>query len=183
MTKESALEIELAKRESDSFLDTLREDEVRIIEPDYALKKMIGEEVDLEQLFNEENLARAQKIIDNHKDSFLEWVMKDLDKLEEAYQAASQLRPGDVNIKKIARAAFVIKSQAGTFGFALATQIAKSLDDYCTKYFKPTEQDLQVVRKHIDCLFTIFRSHISGDGGAMGKEITEMLAKLVDKYK
>lgn len=158
--------------------------EVRILPPDYALKKLIGEDVDIKQIFSPENIEKAQAVINEHKESFVEWVMKDIALLQESYDRLAANPPDvDAEVRKLARAAFIIKSQAGTFGFQLATQVAKSLDDFCTKHFHPSAGHMMVIRKHIDTLTTIFRKNITGDGGALGKELSGSLFKLADKFK
>jgi hypothetical protein len=159
-------------------------DEVRILEPDFSLKKMIGEDVDLKQLFSTDNINKAQGVIETHKDNFLEWVKNDLTTLEGHYNAAlADVAACEGEIKKLAKIAFVMKSQAGTFGYGLATAIAKSLDDFCNRDFKPTADHLTVIRKHIDTLQAIFSKNITGDGGNVGTELMGTLQKLVAKYQ
>jgi len=163
---------------------SLTDEEVRVLPPDYALKKIIGNDVDLKEIFSPENIEKAQSVINEHKESFIEWVMKDIEQLEESYaKAAANPADSKDEIRKLARAAFIIKSQAGTFGFQLATQVAKSLDDFCNKHFHPGADHMMVVRKHIDTLVVIFQKNITGDGGAVGKELSGNLFKLVDKFK
>ena len=164
----------------DDPLASLSDEEVRVIPPDYTLKKIVG----ATDILSPENVEKAQKVIDEHKDSFLEWVMKDIATLEASYQAAlADLPHSEPHIKKLARAAFIIKSQAGTFGFEFATHIAKSLDDFCTQHFKPSDQHMTVIRKHIDTLSLIFHKNITGEASPVGIELRDTLYKLVDKYK
>ena len=137
----------------------------------------------IKQVFSSENLAKAQEVINSHKDSFLEWVMKDVSTLEETYKnAVANQVDRSAEISKLARTAFIIKSQAGTFGFDLATRIAKSLDDFCNHHPAPTADHMVVIRKHIDTLSVIFQKHITGDGGKIGTELQQSLQKLVAKY-
>lgn len=160
------------------------ENDVTIHEPDFTLKKMIGEDVDIKKLFSAENVSKAQAVIETHKDSYLEWVKNDLKTLEECYKAATaNVAECAADVQKLAKTAFVIKSQAGTFGYSLATAVAKSLDDFCTRDFSPSPEHLTVIRKHMDALHVIFLKHITGDGGPLGSELSGNLYKLVAKYK
>lgn len=162
----------------------LSSEDVRILAPDYALKKIIGMDVDIHQILSPENIEKAQAVINEHKSSFLEWVMNDIAQLQESYQKATANKEASApEIQKLAKAAFVIKSQAGTFGFALATKVAKSLDDFCNNHFHPTTEHLLVIQKHIETLSMIFQKNIVGDGGEIGTQLTASLFKLVDKYK
>lgn len=160
------------------------QDDVKIIPPDYTLKKLVGDTVDLKQIFSAENISKAQGVIDTHKESFLEWIKNDMQTLEDQF-AQAQANPADSAdaIKKLAKAAFIIKSQAGTFGFSLATLVAKSLDDFCNQTFRPSQEHLTVIRKHIDALQVIFHKNIMGDGAQIGKELSGNLQKLVAKYQ
>lgn len=168
---------------NDPFAD-LSGGDTRVLPPDFTLKQKIGDDVDLKQVFSVENIEKAQQVINEHKDSFLEWVMKDIEALQESYaKARADIPHCEPEIRKLAKTAFVIKSQAGTFGFGLATQVAKSLDDFCNQHFHPTSEHMTVVGKHIETLIVIFNKNISGDGGALGKELSGSLFKLVEKYK
>jgi HPt (histidine-containing phosphotransfer) domain-containing protein len=164
--------------------DALNNEEVRVLPPDYSLKKIIGHDVDLKKIFSAENVEKAQQVINDHKDSFLEWVMKDIQTLEECYaRAQSNLAASDPEIRKLAKAAFIIKSQAGTFGFTLATLVAKSLDDFCNQHFRATPGHMTVIAKHIDTLKVIFQKNITGDGEDLGKELSQSLFQLIAKFK
>jgi HPt (histidine-containing phosphotransfer) domain-containing protein len=168
---------------TDPFAE-LSDDEVRILPADYALKKIIGNDVDIRQFFSAENIEKAQQVINDHKESFLEWVLKDIHVLEESYaNAMTHLATCEPEIRKLAKTAFVIKSQAGTFGFGLATQVAKSLDDFCNQHFHPVPEHMKVIEKHIETLKVIFQKNITGDGGALGKELNQGLVQLIEKYK
>jgi chemotaxis protein histidine kinase CheA len=170
----------MTEKQSDP-LANLSDGEVRILPPDYTLKHIVGDDT---SILSPENVEKAQQVINDHKENFLEWVMKDIDTLEQSYQAAkADMAASAPHIKKLARAAFVIKSQAGTFGFEFATHIAKSLDDFCNDHFKPDEAHMTVIRKHIDTLSLIFHKNITGEANALGKELRDTLYKLVEKYK
>lgn len=158
--------------------------DVLIIPPDRSLKKLIGEDVDIHQIFSKERVEKAQNVINEHKTQFAEWVRNDLKTLADCHRNAAA-RPADCHsdIQLLGRTAFVIKSQAGTFGFPLATQIAKSLTDFCRDHPLPNVEQLLVMRKHIDALMAVFQNQIMGDGGAIGAELTDGLLKLVDKFK
>jgi hypothetical protein len=171
------------KEASDPFA-ALSDEDVRIVPPDYTLKKIIGDDVDLKQVFSAENIEKAQSVINEHKDSFLEWVVKDIEAIEAAYAKAAA-DPGNCEpeIRKLARGAFVVKSQAGTFGFALGSHVAKSLDDFCNNDFRPVPDHFIVISKHIETLKLIFQKNITGDGGEVGKELSSTLYRLVEKFK
>ena len=146
-----------------------------ILPPDYTLKKMIGENVDIKQVFSEEAVAKAQQTIDKHQDSFKEWAINDVNELNENFKKK--------DITAIEKISARLKSQAGTFNYELGTLVAKSLNNFCNAHHQPSQDHLLVIRKHIDTLQVIFLQNITGNGGETGKELLDNLFKLVDKYK
>lgn len=158
--------------------------DVKIIAPDYSLKKLIGEDVDIKQIFSAENINKAQEAINSHKENFVDWVKEDLVVLESAFtQASANASQSHEPVKAITKIAASIKARAGTFGYTLGTMVAKSLEDFCNRDFKPAPEHLLVIRKHIEALQAIFDKRITGDGGAIGVELSGSLYKLVSKFK
>lgn len=157
---------------------------VRIVAPDFALKRKIGMDVDVKAILNQDNMDSAQKIIDSYQSDFLIWVEKDITALMQALRYTEQnLSKSVPYITKIKKAAFAIKSQAGTFGFELASAIARSLELYCEKDFNYEEDQVVVLRKHIEALRVIISQRITGDGGNMGAELMAAITHLKEKYK
>jgi hypothetical protein len=156
--------------------------DVQIIEPDYRLKEKIGN-VDVKQIFTDEVIKKAQGKIENSRDNFLGWVAEDIEKLEKLYNAAiADLESCKLHIVELEKIADKIKAQAGTFGFNLATSVAKSLCNFCNKHKVIKNTHLIVIRKHIDTLSVIFKNKIEGDGGVVGTALHDGLKKLVEKY-
>lgn len=149
--------------------------ETTILPPDYTLKKTIGENVDLRQVFSEENISKAQGAIDQHKDSFIQWALEDIAVLEGHF--------ANKTIKEMEEVSDKLKSQAGTFGYSLATLVAKSLNKFCIAHPNPSPEHLVVIRKHLDTLKVIFGKKITGDGGVVGNQLLEGLTQLVEKFK
>jgi len=157
-------------------------DEAQVLAPDYALKKKIGENVDIKVAFSDENVAVAQQVINNHKDSFRDWAAKDIAALEGHYNKATKPESHKAGIAAIAEIAERLKSQAGTFDFGLATLVAKSLANFCIHHLEADADHMIVIRKHIDTLSVILGQNITGDGGQVGGELLENLKKLTEKY-
>lgn len=170
--------------ETDPLSPPTEENSAKILPPDYALKKKIGENVDMTEVFSEKVVGSAQGAIDKHKDSFRDWAIKDIAALEEYYgRAVANMESCERDIVAIEGISERMKSQAGTFDFGLATQVAKSLAKFCMRHPKPDKERMVVVRKHIDTLSVIINKNIVGDGGAVGGELMDNLAKLTEKYK
>jgi hypothetical protein len=167
---------EQAKQAADTTED------VTILAPDYALKKAIGEKVDLKKLFSEDKIALAQKKIDEEQEKFLEWVLEDVQALEHSYRELSKdIAHAQPHLAQLRRAAFAIKGQAGIFSYDLASQVARSLYMFCDT-FKYREEQRIVLRKHIDALAIIFRDRIAGSGGEIGQELLREIERLSAKF-
>lgn len=159
------------------------EDSVRILPPSYALKEKIGMNVNLHEIFTPERIAAAQKAIDDTQAEFVGWATKYLVELEDAYRGmAADLGNASVQIEEIRKIAFSLKSQAGTFGYPLGSEVAKSLYKFLGEKRKYNTDNIVVVRKHIDALQVILQQNIQGEGGVMGNELMDNLKKLVAKF-
>lgn len=156
----------------------VQDEDVTIVDPDYTIKEKIGYEVSLQDIFSQENVQRAQRIINNARGDFLSWVVEDMRAIETAYDTLeSDLE--DTNTKEsMAAIALHIKAQAGTFGFDLASQVAESLTGLCTSHETMSGSRLRAARKHIDALYVIFQRNIQGNGGIIGRDLLESLGIL-----
>ena len=167
----------------DSTVVRIDDQDVTIIDPDFSLQERIGSKGAIRDIFSPENVRTAQQIIHDSKDEFLDWIVEDMRSLENAYSLlVSSEDPTSETIRTLYYAALVIKSQAGTFGYDLASHVADSLvqiTDECPD-MDPTR--LTVVRKHIDVLYVIFQRNMEGMGGQVGKDLLENLYLLSSKY-
>lgn len=160
-------------------------DSVRVLPPSFSIKEKIGMNVNLSEIFTPERIAAAQNIIDETQAEFVDWATKDLVDLEHAYRHIAKDTAGTPasRVEKVRKIAFSLKCQSGTFGYPLGSDVAKSLYRYTTEHGKFTNDNLIVLRKHIDALQVIFQQNIQGEGGAMGDELMDSLEKLVDKFE
>ena len=168
-------------------LTSLNDDEnaVRILPADFSIKKKIGINVDLKQIFTPERIEAAQKTIDDTKSDFIKWAQKDLEDLEDAYSQLQKNLNGaqEPEVEKIRKLAFSLKCQAGTFGFDLGSEVARSMNNYINTHPTYDATTVTVLRKHIDALQVIFEQNIQGMGDKMGSELMDNLTKLVAKYE
>jgi hypothetical protein len=160
------------------------DEDVRILPPDYSIKEKIGMDVNLSEIFTPDRIAQAQKAIDDTQAEFVEWAYKDLVELEHTYRSIAE-KPEDApasRVEKVRKIAFSLKCQAGTFGYPLGSEVAKSLYKYTTTHGSYTSGNVVVLRKHIDALQVILQQNIQGEGGKMGAELMTGLEKLVAKF-
>ncbi len=162
----------------------LNEEDITVIDPDFGIQEKLGKDISITELFSQENVKRAQHIINHSQGDFLEWVVKDIKMLEESYDTLAA-NPGhdSRDVRELYLIALKIKSQAGTFGFDLASSVAESLVAITEECPHVDNTRKLVVRKHIDVLYVIFQRNIQGMGGKIGKDLMDSLSQLTQKYK
>ncbi len=174
----------IVKEDKNSTVLRVRGEEITIVDPDFSIQKKIGEDNAIIDIFSPESIRKAQQIINDSKGDFLEWIVDDIKQLEASY-AWIDSNPGHSSddVKLLYAISMKVKSQAGTFGFDLASNVAESLmqiTDGCPQVDKAR---LTVIRKHIDVLYVIFQRNIQGMGGRIGRDLMDNLNLLTRKYK
>jgi DNA-binding response OmpR family regulator len=173
----------LAKNENVSVYQKENE-EITIIDADFSIKEKIGSHVTLDDIFNVENIARAQRIIHQSRGDYLDWVVNDLTRLDLAFKRLETFPRHDRDeVAAVRDVALHIKSQAGVFDYTLASQVADSLYDLCLprSHFSPSA--ILAGRKHVDALFVIFQRNIQGSGGTVGEDLRKSLSALCEVVK
>lgn len=151
--------------------------------PGKALKGKIGFDINMRQIFTKENVEGAQEFINDSADNYRDVALRDVVSLLHTLRNMQQTGNTAAYIGKLQRLAFSIKSHAGTFGYDLGTQVAKSLQDICDKPAGSPEQDALVIEKHIATLHHIFQKDVRGNGGPVGVELLGSLNSLIRKYR
>ena len=157
------------------------DDDATILPPDYSLKKAIGNQ-ELGKLLDEAVIEQAQGNVDKQQDNFLIWITEDLAKIDHAFKKLTPPSEDKDSLDKLREASLAIKSHAGTFGFGLASEVARSLYNFCGGYSFSKGHHL-VIGKHIIAVKLILEKGIKGNGDAMGKELLSDLAKLKTKLQ
>ncbi len=158
----------------------MADDELEIITPPTSLKNKVREggpgAVDLA------TLERAEKVIADMADSYLEWVQEDLNKLDECYKAMQGAEPPR---RKSAEGLFQvshdIKGQGGSFGYDLMTVIGNELCRLLERQESFGSAELQAIKVHIDAMKLVIQNKMTGDGGANGKALVAGIRQVGDK--
>ncbi len=163
----------------------VKNENITIVNPDFRLKDKIGgEEVTLADLFNPESIRKAQEHIHNSRSEYLQWIVDDITRMEDAFAQVngnpSHTAKEVLNFYKVS---LMIKSQAGIFGYDLASQVAESMVNLIEGMAHMDTHRLRVIRKHMDVLYVIFQRNIIGMGGRIGKDLMENLTILTRKYR
>ncbi len=159
----------------------MADDEMEIINPPNTLKNKVREggpgAVDLA------TLERAENVIAEMADSYLEWVQEDLKRIDAAYKAlaaASGARKEEAAL--VFQIAHDIKGQGGSFGYDLMTLIANELCRLIERQEDGFgEAEVQAIKVHIDAMKLVIQNRMKGDGGANGQALVDGIRQVGDK--
>jgi len=119
-----------------------------------------------------EALAKAEEVIANLADDYLDWVREDLERLETAYE---QLKNADGDaadaLENVFQIAHDMKGQGGSFGYDLMTAIGDQLCRLVEKMETAGPRELKMIRVHIDAMRVIITKELKGDGGNEGRQL------------
>lgn len=153
--------------------------EAQFVTPPNYLKMKVGAGgVDKEALKEAEIAVQVL----GHK-MYAKWADSDLDRMRAAFEELKQTSLDDVDsVKKMLRICWDMKGLGGTFGYPLVTTITHYLSNYLEHCLdKGTQVSSAVVSPHIDALYVVLSQKVSGDGGAIGRELVAGLEKVVLK--
>lgn len=137
---------------------------------------------------NARTLAKAEMVLESKKDDYLLWVRRDLDVLDatlaELGDAMASGAGGEGAIlEKIYQQSYKIRSQGGTFGFALMTSLGHHLCRLLDALDAKSAQEVEAIRVHIDAMKMVVSQKVSGDGGELGGKLLDSLSSVSDKMK
>ena len=148
--------------------------------PNYYIREQLGD-VSARDILNEMVIAEAQAQLVSAEDDFIEWARDDIAKLEVAFKTL-EADPGSVfAAADLYQSAYRIQSRAGIFGYDLGTEVATLMVNYLTSHPRVNDNDLLIIRKHIDVVTVIFNQGIKATGNKIGNDLMGSLRKLISK--
>ena len=132
---------------------------------------------------DEAALQRAEQVIEDLADTYLDTVRSDLENIQKAF---SSLKAGTGDKKKhladIFQIAFDIKGQGGSFDFNLMTIIGNQLCRFLDGLGgEANDSALEVIQLHIDALQVVIAQGLKGDGGTVGEQLLSGLEGVIAK--
>lgn len=115
---------------------------------------------------------------------YAKWADDDLGRMRAAFEELKQTNLDDpASVKHMLRICWDMKGLGGTFGYPLVTTITHYLSNYLEHCLndEAAKVSAAVVSPHIDALYVVLSQKISGDGGAIGRELVAGLQKVVLK--
>jgi hypothetical protein len=157
----------------------------RLVRPENKLKKKIGMDINMREILHPDVLQPAQQMIYDQKDQFVALILESIKQMEAAYLDLEQQTGTEVvalALKVVVQQSSSVRDRAGTFGYHLGSDIAKSLARYCDTSSAKNSHLALVIRKHLDGLQIVFRDNVTDSGGIIGMELNSSIRKLVEKY-
>jgi len=156
------------------------DDTVNVIKPPNTLSMKVTKggpgAVDLDAI------ERAESVIANMTDSYLDWVEEDLVRITKAQNTlkANQDDPAEY-IDRVFQIAHDMKGQGGSFGYDLITILGNDLCRFIEGKETASKVDLEVIDLYIGTMQIVISKRMSGDGGAEGNKVLTGLAAVVNK--
>lgn len=151
------------------------EQQVRVISPPNTLRAKVVEGGP--GAVSQEVLARAEKVMADMADSYVDWAAADLENLGEVVATLKVSDTADQkdHLKRIFAIAHDMKGQGGSFGFVLITTFGDMLCKYVDKLESATPAQIEVIALHLHAMQVVVSKSMKGDGGPAGAELLKGL--------
>jgi len=150
-----------------------------LVSADFTLRQQISGNKPLSSIITPDILKEAQKVIDAMADGSLDWLREDITMMQQAYEALQKVY-SLAAMDAIKDAALSIKARSGTFGYRMASDVARLLYLFLTTDFKATNpRHLVVIEKHLQVLTIILAQKIKervGIGADLYLELERLIA-------
>ncbi len=130
---------------------------------------------------DEAALERAEQVITELSDSYVDWAREDLAKIQKAYEELKS-GSGDDPLDAVFQISHDIKGQGGSFDYALMTIIGDMLCRYIESLGgEVTPKSIEVIELHINALHAVISQELKGEGGPIGNQLLSGLELVVKK--
>lgn len=132
-----------------------------------------------------EALEAAEKALNKMSEDYPDWVSGLIVKLQEQHgRCVDTPEKRHEFFEEINHISHDMKGQGGTFGYPLITKFADSLYGFTVK--RPGEisdNQVELVKSHVDAMRAVIRGRVSGDGGEIGVELSNSLDEAITQYE
>ena len=156
------------------------EPKAEVITPPDTLKKKV--KTGGPGAVNLDTLERAEAVIADMTDNYVEWAAKDLAKI---YQALDNLKAEKKDRKDALALIFQLshdmKGQGGSFGYTLMTILGGTLCNFVEKLEDAGSVEIEVIQLHINAMALVIAKQMKGDGGKEGVQLLKGLGLVAAK--
>lgn len=149
------------------------------VEADRTLRKIIGEQTRLEDIFTKERIAAGQKTLDDARSIFFDRALGELAKLEElAKKNDTDPEQCESTFEDMAISAGNLRGHAEMFGFLLVATICNHISACCAFSANHTPAArIGLTGDLIRMLGIAIREKIADETGTVGRELRASLGK------
>jgi hypothetical protein len=130
-----------------------------------------------------EALKAAEEALGKMSEDYPDWVSGLIAKLHEQHGRCVDTPENRREcFEAINHMAHDMKGQGGTFGYPLITAFADSLYGFTSGTSDYSDNQVELIKSHVDAMRAVIRGRVSGDGGEIGKKLTDGLNQAIEKY-
>ena len=130
-----------------------------------------------------EALEKAEEAMQKMSEDYPDWVSSLLATLSEHHgRCVDTPEERNDHFEEINHVAHDMKGQGGTFGYPLISAFSDSLYNFTVGKHLRTDNEVEIVRSHVDAMRAVIKGRVSGDGGKIGVELTKGLNAAIKKY-
>jgi hypothetical protein len=130
-----------------------------------------------------EALEKANAALEKMSEDYPDWVAAQVTELRALHgRMVDTPENRRKTLDSIRLLAQEIKGQGATFGYPLVTTFAASLQDCSGPSAPLTDNHAEVVKSHVDSIAAVIKDRVKGNGGQIGKDLTEQLKFAIDKH-
>ncbi|MDP6565763.1 MAG: hypothetical protein QF578_13135 [Alphaproteobacteria bacterium] len=130
-----------------------------------------------------EALQAAESEFEKMSEDYPDWVQGLIKQLYEGHRRCvdtPELR--HEHFATINEIAHDMKGQGGTFGYPLISHFGESLYESTKSREDYTDNQVELMKAHVDGMKAVISGRVSGDGGDIGKELIASLGQAIQKY-
>ena len=135
--------------------------------------------VKFDAAFDKTTIQNAEKAVERSADTFLKATLDDFERLKTSFARLAATSDSEF-VDDIQSKAFSVKSRASNGGFPLASDVAKSLFEFCEKV---DETKYAVIKVHVAALEEIFSGKFDSKDKEKADKLLDGLRKLALKSK
>ena len=136
--------------------------------PDYSLKKSIGVEVPLSDIFTAEKIASGNRIIEIGRNCFFMEAKEEIKKLLAVISPDAEVTGA---LPAVTIIAANLKGEVEMYGFSLIQKICSRMMETCNDMREKTDTKLAAIRNLTQALSFSVENKIRDDGGEAGKAL------------
>lgn len=149
-------------------------------EPYSEIRKLIGDDVVLSEIFTEDRIQACAKLISIARNTFFDITATELNMLERLAMAPVVAEDESRNfIAGIVVHAGNIKGQAEILGFTLIARICGQIAQACHVTHQRQDVKRMLITKMVETLRLAYKQKITDEGGAIGQEILAQLERIL----